>query len=384
MYHPIRNADELDVLAKVDQSIYDILTDRTFGRRAAALEITMKGFSVTDKVVRTWREKNLGEVNHNFTMPMINQFGENVNPLPKVEHVIDYGQYREGEPNKILTTTGTVITIPEVKNPKFTFNVVKSRKDDKRVVAFGDFQINKHDPELLEKAVAFVKAQQPDMICLTGDESDNTAVGQWARGMKDEFEVSLQGQIDETIDWLTKIREAAPKAEIHMAHSNHMHWITKAIETRLPGLATLKALTPESLYQLKDLDIQYQRKIFEFLPNFLLAHGHQWKLTSGSHRTKGIQEVMRTGCSILAGHVHQAALETTFIGYEGKGEQKVYVNAGCMMDFEKSMASNGGYNAGTSPNWSSGIVVITREAGRNFTELLLSQDKMFRYEGKLY
>lgn len=363
MFKYIPDAATLDDIAACNEDIYNVLMNEKLGRRAAAFEITSKGFTVTDKVVRTWREK----------------FKPIWEGYKSIQAVSD-------------TVSGTTVDSKSLlekaiytNNKSLSMNILKAPvSGDKRVIAFGDFQINKHDPELLEKAVAFVKDQQPDVICLTGDESDNTAVGQWARGMKDEFEVSLQGQIDETIEWLTKIREAAPKAKIHMAHSNHMHWITKAIETRLPGLATLKALTPESLYQLKDLDIQYQRKIFEFLPNFLLAHGHQWKLTSGSHRTKGIQEVMRTGCSILAGHVHQAALETTFIGYEGKGEQKVYVNAGCMMDFEKSMASNGGYNAGTSPNWSSGIVVITREAGRNFTELLLSQDKMFRYEGKLY
>lgn len=372
MYEYVPDASTLDNLAATHKGIYNVLmNDQKYGRRAAAREITSMGYTVTDKVVRTWREKFL-------------PIWESYNDIQKVSDSVSMTFTARADSGNAFTK----LIVPDAKISGFNItdskiNVTPSR-GDKKVIAFGDFQINKHDPELLAKAVSFVKDQQPDIICLTGDESDNSAVGPWGRGMREEFEENLQAQIDETIEWLRKIREAAPKAKIHMAHSNHMHWITKAIETRLPGLATLRALTPEKLYELDDMDIQYQRKIFEFLPNFLLAHGHQWKLTSTSHRTKGIQEVMRTGHSILAGHVHQAALETAFIGYEGKGEQKVYVNAGCMMDFEKSMVSNGGYNAGTSPNWSSGIVVITREAGRNFTELLLSQDKMFRYEGKLY
>lgn len=261
----------------------------------------------------------------------------------------------------------------------------KAQSSGTRVIAFGDFQINKHDPQFLTKAIELLKDQQPDMVCLTGDESDNSAVGRWAKGMREEYESNLQDQIDETIDWLTKIREAAPNARIMMAHSNHMEWITKAVETRLPGFSSLRYLTPEVMYDLNDLEISYERKLVEFLPDFLLGHGHQWELTSKSHVIKGVEHVMRTGKSILAGHVHQAALRPVYIGYEGKGTQHVYVNAGCMMDFEKAMESNGGYIRGTSPNWSKGIVVITREAGQNYTELVLGQNNgTFRYENKIY
>lgn len=368
MYSPVTTLGELEILAGANKEVFDHLVDTTHGRRIAANSISELGWSVSDKLVRTWRERHLPN-----SLPMHHKF----------EHVIDYGQYNPiPKPQTWITPTTNVVDFP-TKAATISFPKVVDK--DKKVIAFGDFQINKHDPEMLDKAVKFVKDQKPDMICLTGDESDNTAVGRWAKGTRDEYEVSLQEQIDETIEWLTKIREAAPAADIHMAHSNHMHWITKAIETRLPGFDSLRALTPEKLYELDDLGIQYQRKLYEFLPNFLLGHGHQWQLTSGTHRTKGIEQVMKTGCSILAGHVHQATLETAFIGFEGKGEQKVYVNPGCMMDFEKAMESNGGYVAGTSPNWSKGIVVIHREAGRNFTELVLANsDKSFRYEGRIY
>lgn len=331
--HKVSTIAELEILAKVDQNIFNVLSDRSKGRLSAKAElIDPYNVLVSDKLIRTWREKNI---------------------------------------------TGAY-SVADTDNSKVS-------KKDKRVIAFGDFQINKHDPIFLSKTIDFIRDQQPDMICLTGDESDNSAVGRWAKGMKEEFESNLQDQIDETIDWLTRIREAVPNAEIHMAHSNHMHWITRAVETRLPGLASLRALTPEVLYDLNDLEITYQHKLFEFLPGYILGHGHQWELTSKTHTTKGVEHVMRTGKSILAGHVHQAALRPVFIGYEGDGTQHVYVNAGCIMDFNKAMESNGGYVKGTSPNWSKGIVVITREAGQNYTELILGQNNnTFRYEGKLY
>lgn len=351
--HSVVSITELEVWAKIDQEIYNILSDSSLGRLSVKARLIEKGFLVSEKLIRTWRDKN----------------------------------------KPVQATLAEVSVANIVKSHQHAMNVygskpaatLKAEKKDQRVIAFGDFQINKHDPAFLAKTVEFVRDQQPDMICLTGDESDNSAVGRWAKGMKEEYESNLQAQIDETVQWLTRIREAAPNATIHMAHSNHMHWITRAVETRLPGLATLRALTPEVMYELDSLDINYQHKVFEFLPDYLLGHGHQWELTSKTHVIKGTEHVMRTGKSILAGHVHQAALRPVFIGYEGKGTQHVYVNAGCIMDFEKAMESNGGYIKGTSPNWSKGIVVITREAGQNYTELVLGQNNgTFRYEGKIY
>lgn len=370
----ITSVGHLEVLSKVDQSIYDLLSNWDLGRRAVSDQLGKKGFQVSDKLVRTWRENHA----HSLVRPQnsIQFVPDNVYPFNPPFTINPDDDKHTG--SRSWTTTST--SAPVKPTP-----IRRKADKDKRVIAFGDFQINKHDPEFLAKTVRFVKDQQPDIICLTGDESDNSAVGRWAKGQREEFESNLQSQIDETVDWLRQIREAVPNAEIEMAGSNHMEWITRAVETRLPGFATLRALTPEVMYELKDLEINYHRKIIEFLPNFLLAHGHQWGLTSASHRTKGLEQVMRTGHSILAGHTHQAALETAFIGYEGKGEQKVYVNAGCIMDFEKAMESNGGYIGGTSPNWSKGLVVITRENKQNYTELVLGQnDGTFRYEGKIY
>lgn len=351
---------ELKVIAKVNQDVYNILADFNVSRKKATWALD-DGYDmqVSEKLVRTFREGLSGSYQ---------RIAEDMDEVVKPK------------PGSVVFNFGEASFTPDPVLKKG-----KALSSGKRVIAFGDFQINKHDPDFIQRAINLVQDQQPDMICLTGDESDNSAVGRWAKGMREEYESNLQDQIDETIDWLTAIREAAPNARIMMAHSNHMEWITKAVETRLPGFSSLRYLTPEVMYELEDLEITYERKLVEFLPDFILGHGHQWELTSKSHVTKGIEHVMRTGKSILAGHVHQAALRSVYIGYEGKGVQHVYVNPGCMMDFEKAMESNGGYIKGTSPNWSKGIAVITREAGQNYTELLLGQnDNSFRYEGKIY
>lgn len=351
----ISSLQELEILAQANQDVANTLMDFNISRVKVTWALNDAwNIQVSEKLVRTYRNKLKAA-------------------------------YSTLAAESVLEKAVQAASAPRTETVKVDIKVGKAQSSGTRVVAFGDFQINKHDPEFLSKAIDLLKDQQPDMVCLTGDESDNSAVGRWAKGMREEYESNLQDQIDETIDWLTKIREAAPNAKIMMAHSNHMEWITKAVETRLPGFASLRYLTPEVMYDLNDLDISYERKLVEFLPDFLLGHGHQWELTSKSHVIKGVEHVMRTGKSILAGHVHQAALRPVYIGYEGKGIQHVYVNPGCMMDFEKAMESNGGYIKGTSPNWSKGIVVITREAGQNYTELILGQNNgTFRYENKIY
>lgn len=355
----ISSIGELEVLAKVDQEIYNLLADTELSRRKVVAQLADKGITVSEKLVRTFRNNVL------YAYSVLND-------SMKEEIQVSF------TPGKESASSVKFLEPVKVKPGK-------AKSSGTRVIAFGDFQINKHDPDFISRAIELVRDQQPDMICLTGDESDNSAVGRWAKGMREEYESNLQDQIDETIDWLTEIREAAPNARILMAHSNHMEWITKAVETRLPGFSSLRYLTPEVMYDLNELEISYERKLVEFLPDYLMGHGHQWELTSKSHVIKGIEHVMRTGKSILAGHVHQAALRSVYIGYEGKGVQHVYANPGCMMDFEKAMESNGGYIKGTSPNWSKGVIVITREAGQNYTELLLGQnDNSFRYEGKIY
>lgn len=358
----IGSIGQLETLTQIDQNIANLLSDFNISRRKVVDELYDRNIDISEKLVRTYRDRI------------------------KAGYIALQESLEEEIQAADVEEKSTRIWFSDIKyDPAVEIKKGKPQSSGQRVIAFGDFQINKHDPDFIDRAIELVKDQQPDMICLTGDESDNSAVGRWAKGMREEYESNLQDQIDETIEYLTKIREAAPNARIMMAHSNHMEWITRAVETRLPGFASLRYLTPEVMYELADLEITYERKIVEFLPDFLLGHGHQWELTSKSHVTKGVEHVMRTGKSILAGHVHQAALRPVYIGYEGKGTQHVYVNPGCMMDFEKAMESNGGYIKGTSPNWSKGIAVITREAGQNYTELILGQNNgTFRYENKIY
>lgn len=351
----INTIGELEVLAQKDRAVCNILTDFNIGRKNAVSALALlNDVYVSEKLVRTFRG-NLSTA---------------------------YDSIKE-----TVQATRHLTLVPEFSEErKTTFtSYTKGSNQSKKIFGFGDFQINKHDRDFLARIVQLIADEKPDMICLTGDESDNSAVGRHAKGLKEEFESNLQDQIDETISWFAAIRDAAPNAEIHMAHSNHMEWITRAIHTRLPGLATLRVLTPEILYQLNDFDIQYQRKIYEFVPGYVLAHGHQWSFTSGSHATQGAQAVRRLGKSLLAGHCHQGILKPVYIGYEGKGEQLVYANPGCVMDFEKAMESNGGYISGTSPDWSKGIIAITHDQGLNYTELIMgNNDGSFKYGDKIY
>ena len=52
----ITTTNELDILSRVDQSVFDILNDNEIGRAKVVLRLADKGFLVSEKVVRNWRE----------------------------------------------------------------------------------------------------------------------------------------------------------------------------------------------------------------------------------------------------------------------------------------------------------------------------------------
>jgi hypothetical protein len=252
------------------------------------------------------------------------------------------------------------------------------------VFAIGDMQVDRHDEDFLRRATAMLRDLQPDIVCLTGDECDATPISRHALGTLDEVQVSLQDQIDLTVDLLKNFRAAAPGARFLMAHSNHMERFEKKIFADVLGFHSLRCLRPESLFQMDELGIEYCRTEKEFLPGYLLAHGHQWNFTSRSHMNQGIDVVRRLGASLLAGHCHQPGMRTTYQGVGGSGDLLTYVNAGCSMDFSKAMAYNGGYIRGGSPDWGHAVVVIERYRERNHTNLIIAQERTLRYQGRAY
>ncbi|APC46425.1 metallo-dependent phosphatase domain protein [Streptomyces phage BRock] len=399
----IDSIEKLRVVSQVNQDVFDILNDRSIGRkRASDLLTATQGTPVSEKLIRTWR--TLQEATEAGYVALAES---NREETEAEKYNREYAEAKTvlGHGNKYLT--GELQFRPDVDlggqawrnipdpvtpvkyerrflTPDNMKKMSTRNKASETVLAFGDWQIDRHDAEVLDKAIQFAGDLQPDKLVLTGDECDNTSIGRHAAGTLDEVQSNLQDQIDQTVGYLTALRQALPNTRIIMAHSNHMNRFQQKSAQAALGYHTLRGLLPENIYELTNLGIEYWRKIDQFLPGYVVAHGHQFSFTSKTHLNQGAQVIKDMGVSLLAGHCHQAGMRTAFQGYEGKGNTLTYVNAGCMMDFDMAVESNGGYISGKSPDWSHGMVVIDRLHGMNFTNLLIAQNKTFHYEGVTY
>lgn len=254
-------------------------------------------------------------------------------------------------------------------------------KRTRTALVISDMQCDLQDDAFLAKVLQLARDLDPDKVVWIGDESDATTIGRWVQGTPAEAEGNLQTQLDVTYAWQSRFREATPNASHHMAYSNHLARFSQSITSRLPAFRHLRALSIENLFRLDELEIKYEREIFEVFPDVVAGHGHQWSLTSANQYSKGPAISHKLGRSIVAGHTHKPLLTAAAQGYNYNLNTRFYMNVGCSMKLSAAE-----YVTSTSPDWAHGVGVLTwnRTLDRTMPELLIAQGGRFRYESKVY
>lgn len=248
-------------------------------------------------------------------------------------------------------------------------------------LVISDMQCDLQDDDFLGRVLHLAKDLNPDKVVWIGDESDATTIGRWVQGTPAEAEGNLQTQLDVTYAWQSRFREATPNASHHMAYSNHLARFSQSITSRLPAFRHLRAISIENLFRLDELEIKYEREIFEVFPDVVAGHGHQWGLTSLNQYTKGSAVSHKLGKSVVAGHTHRPLLTSVSTGYNFRMDTRFYMNVGCSMRMSAAE-----YITSTSPEWGHAVGVLTwnRTLDRTMPELLIAQGGRFRYESKVY
>jgi hypothetical protein len=254
-------------------------------------------------------------------------------------------------------------------------------KRTRTALVISDMQCDLQDDAFLGRVLSLAKDLCPDKVVWIGDESDATTIGRWVQGTPAEAEGNLQRQLDVTYDWQKRFREATPDSIHEMAYSNHLARFSQSITTRLPAFRHLRALSIENLFRLDELEIKYQREIFEVFPDVLAAHGHQFNLTSANQYAKGSAMVLKYGKSLVAGHTHRPLLTSVATGYNFNLATNFYMNVGCSMRMDAAE-----YITSKSPEWGLGVGVLTwnRTLDRTMPELLTAQNGRFYYQGRCY
>jgi predicted phosphodiesterase len=320
---PVTSIVELEILSKVDQSIYEILSDRTLGRSAVASALKQKKIVVSEKLVRTWRYANM--------------------PALPVQTVGADKAY-------------TIVVMPDVQAPL-------------------------HDEAIIEKFIQFLADYKPNELAQVGDFTDSTEISRWVRGKKLEFAGDLQSGFDSSRAILEDIREVFD-GRFRIVRSNHDDRLENYIETCAPGL-NFRDLTIEHQAGFTDNDVEFVRDaVVELAPGWVMAHGDEGSLSPVAGKTALGLAKNKFGVSVICGHTHRAGITPETYGYNSSNFRNIVgMEVGHFMDITKADYLK---KKGAAANWQQGFGILEVYGERVFEHLVSIKDGHFSVNGILY
>jgi hypothetical protein len=320
---PVTSIVELEILAKVDQDIYNILADRSLGRSAVANAMTSLNLIVSEKLVRTWRSKNL---------PVVPTF------------------------TKGADKAYTIVVMPDVQAPL-------------------------HDEALVEKFIQFLADYQPNELAQVGDFTDSTEISRWVRGKKLEFAGDLQGGFDSARGIIEDIREVF-SGRFRIVRSNHDDRLESYIETCAPGL-NFRDLTIEHQAGFLDNDVEFVRDaVVELAPGWVMAHGDEGSLSPVAGKTALGLAKNKFGVSVICGHTHRAGITPETYGYNSSNFRNIVgMEVGHFMDITKADYLK---KKGAAANWQQAFGILEVYGDKVFEHLVSVKDGHFSVNGVLY
>lgn len=384
----IENIRELSVLAINNGEVHDILSDRSIGRKTAAELIrNTTGDLVSEKLVRTWRQKDADE---RLTAWESDLLAEPAMPAPtgptRLEYALKvYEPFQDGglmisPPNHELRLDRPIKNVPRKRN------VPKSAKT---IVIMPDVQAPLHDEALVDKFVQFLADYEPDEIGQVGDFTDSTEISRWVRGKKREFAGDLKAGFGTSKAILGKIRDVFD-GRMRIVRSNHDDRLELYIEGCAPGLATFmeEELSIERLAGFNDYEVEFIRdEVVELTPGadrpWLMCHGDEGSLNSVAGRTAFNLAKNKFGANVVCGHTHRAGLTSESYGYNGKIRDTRYgLEVGHFMDLTKADYLK---KKGVAANWQQAFGILHVHGSKVYPQLVpIDFDGNFSIEGKLY
>lgn len=342
----------LRVLAKVDQTIYNLLSS-DLGRRAVSEALADKGFSVSEKLIRTWRneKKNINDmaqyIHVSFSSPTI-----------KPREPFNYGDGAAMQSSKPKSQKArTIVVMPDVQAPL-------------------------HDRHLVYKFTQFLKDYAPDELAQVGDFTDSTEISRWVRGKKTEFAGDLQAGFDAASNILGDIREVFD-GRFRIVRSNHDDRLELYIESCAPGLASLSALSIENLAGFNEHDVEFVRdEVVELAPGWVMSHGDEGSLSPVAGKTAFGLAKNKFGTNTICGHTHRAGMTSESTGYNGRIRRTLTgLEVGHFMDLTQADYLK---KKGVAMNWQQAFGILEIYGDKVFPRLITVEDGMFAVDGQLY
>ncbi len=384
----IDNLEKLRIVSQVNQEVYDILADSSIGRKKAAELVSgIAGTHVSEKLVRTWREKR-DEV-ASLTQPVMPKPSGPAVPQYAI-HIQDpelyagTNKYLTGELTFDASTSLGGAAWQNAKNVPTKRNVPKTSKT---IVVMPDVQAPLHDEKLVDKFVQFMADYEPDELAQVGDFTDSTEISRWVRGKKPEFAGDLQAGLDSGRYILEKIRDVF-SGRFRIVRSNHDDRLELYIESCAPGFASLRMLTLENLAGFDEFGVEFIRdEVVELTPTardpWIMCHGDEGSLNSIAGRTAFNLAKNKFGVNVVCGHTHRAGLTSESYGYNGKIRDTRYgLEVGHFMDLTKADYLK---KKGVAANWQQSFGILHVHGSKVYPQLVpVDYDGNFSVEGRLY
>lgn len=365
----IDSLEKLRKLAAVNQDVYDVLADKSIGRRIASQLVTnYAGTPVSEKLIRTWREKSQDAIEmEEIQWPEF--FVEPTMPKPSgpthitnAVYIPDPVAYREAI--KKATTVGTKPwgSIPEDQAIKDVPRKQNRKKTSYNIVIMPDVQAPLHDEKLVNKFVQFLADYEPDQLGQVGDFTDSTEISRWVRGKAKEHTGDLKQGFRISKYILEKIRDVYD-GQFQIVRSNHDDRLESYIEAHAGGLSSFMddEMSIERLAGFNEYEVEFVRDgVVNLTPGlnnpWIMCHGDEGSMSPMAGKTAFNLAKNKFGANVVCGHTHRAGFTSESYGYNGRINRRLSgLEVGHFMDMTKADYLK---KKGVAANWQQAFGII--------------------------
>ena len=209
-----------------------------------------------------------------------------------------------------------------------------------------------------------------------GDEIDFQTISRWAEKTPLAYEQTIHQDRTTTQEILWNLTEHSKEA--HIIRSNHTDRLYNSL-LKVPGLIDLPELQYARFMDFETMGITYHKKLYEFEPNWILAHGDEGNINPNAGVT-ALNLAKKIGKSVICGHTHRLGMSAFSEGIGSHYRPLYGIEVGNLM--AKGKAS---YLRSGVANWQMGIAILETN-GKQLTPTLIpiNKDGSFVACGKLY
>lgn len=319
----------------------------------------------------SWAEL-MSDINVRFADQIMEERGELYDSESGLRSRI--AEYRRNQESLMEFIPGRGVVVPksEIWDGGLAPIVEKSTTEELEVVVIlTDIHAPYHNSAQLKAALELIADIQPHVVVLNGDMNDFFGISRFNKS--NERVDELQSDLDIGNDIRKAVRAAAPNALIRENLGNHDERIVTYIELNAKQLHSIRALKPEKLFMLDELEITlYGREGHRIRPEFVIEHGHVVRKDSGASAKSRLADTLISG---YMGHTHRLG-DARRTGYR----KLAWFEGGCLCQQSPD------YVVGEA-NWQPGIGVghfSTRNDNLFNIELVAALGDAFIYGGKVY